>query len=427
LVNVATTSLGDRAQINSLIIEQDQIVVEMVTHSPDDPMCCPTQIVRDTFALEEETEEETLVPVASEVIGTLDETVDAEVPAELLGKVWYWQEFVDTAGLGDITVDDPAKYTLEFLPDGTYRILADCNHGSGAYTVDGNRLTLMPGPITLAACGPASLDTQFLSHLGDVVTYVLEDGKLYLNLKMDAGDMVFSSEAAAESPGGDITGIVWKWEQTTTPVDVTTVDDPDAYTIELLPDGRFRFKADCNVGSGTYTLDGSHVSFELGPMTLAACAPGSLSDQFIKDLSAAAIYFLEGEDLFIDLKFDSGTMRFSSGAPRSSTGTSDLEGVEWALVSIGGEDVPPDAEITALFDAGKVPGSAGCNSYFGGYELDGEALSVSPLGTTRMACPEPLMALETAFVSALTSAETYRVCGDTLEIAYDGGSLIFTK
>jgi hypothetical protein len=36
----------------------------------------------------------------------------------------------------------------------------------------------------------------------------------------------------------------------------------------------------------------------------------ALSDQFIKELSAAAIYFLEGKELFIDLKFDSGTMRF---------------------------------------------------------------------------------------------------------------------
>jgi hypothetical protein len=55
------------------------------------------------------------------------------------------------------------------------------------------------------------------------------------------------------------------------------------------------------------------IIFEFSPMTLAECESGSLSDQFIKELSAAAIYFLEGEDLFIDLKLDSGTMGFVPG------------------------------------------------------------------------------------------------------------------
>jgi heat shock protein HslJ len=309
LANVASTFLGDRARIRSLTIEKDQIVVDMVTHGPDDPLCCPTQIVRDTYALEGET----LVEVASEVIGSAEETSAAEIPAELLGTVWQWQQYVDMAGIGDITVDDPAKYTLKFLSDGTYQVVADCNRSGGRYVVDDSSLILEPGPTTLAECGPDSLYSQFLSRLGDVVTFVLEDGKLFLNLKMDAGDVVFASETEAGAPGIDITGIVWKWEGTTTPIGVTAVDDPDKYTIELLPDGQFRFTADCNTGSGTYTLDGGHISFEFGPMTLAACPPGSLSDQFIQDLSAAAIYFVEGDNLFIDLIFDSGTMRFAPG------------------------------------------------------------------------------------------------------------------
>jgi len=89
------------------------------------------------------------------------------------------------------------------------------------------------------------------------------------------------------------------------------VNDPERYTIQLLPDGRFHLRSDCNRGSGTYTLEGSHISFELGPMTMAACPIESLSDEFVRELDAAAITFMEDDDLFIDLKFDSGTMRFS--------------------------------------------------------------------------------------------------------------------
>jgi hypothetical protein len=51
-VNVAITPLGDRVQINSLTIQDGQIVVDMVTHGPDDPMCCPTQQVVETYELQ---------------------------------------------------------------------------------------------------------------------------------------------------------------------------------------------------------------------------------------------------------------------------------------------------------------------------------------------------------------------------------------
>ena len=34
---------------------------------------------------------------------------------------------------------------------------ADCNQAAGTYTVDGAKLTINVGPVTLAACGPDSL------------------------------------------------------------------------------------------------------------------------------------------------------------------------------------------------------------------------------------------------------------------------------
>ncbi len=54
LVNIANTDLGDRVQINSLVIEEGEIVVDMVTQGPDDPMCCPTQEVVKRYELQDE-------------------------------------------------------------------------------------------------------------------------------------------------------------------------------------------------------------------------------------------------------------------------------------------------------------------------------------------------------------------------------------
>lgn len=52
--DIAWTQLGDRVQINSLAIEGNEIVVDMVAHGPDDPMCCPTQQVVQPYTLEGE-------------------------------------------------------------------------------------------------------------------------------------------------------------------------------------------------------------------------------------------------------------------------------------------------------------------------------------------------------------------------------------
>ena len=43
--HAASLALGDRAQLGSLAIADGQIALEMVTHAPDDPLCCPTQEV----------------------------------------------------------------------------------------------------------------------------------------------------------------------------------------------------------------------------------------------------------------------------------------------------------------------------------------------------------------------------------------------
>ena len=48
-VNVATTPLGDRIKVEAVAIQNDQVVVDMVTHAPTDPLCCPTQRVRVTY------------------------------------------------------------------------------------------------------------------------------------------------------------------------------------------------------------------------------------------------------------------------------------------------------------------------------------------------------------------------------------------
>jgi hypothetical protein len=50
--HVASAALGDRVQIKSISIQSGEIGLSMITHGPNDPMCCPTQEVTRTFRLE---------------------------------------------------------------------------------------------------------------------------------------------------------------------------------------------------------------------------------------------------------------------------------------------------------------------------------------------------------------------------------------
>ena len=111
-----------------------------------------------------------------------------------------------------------------------------------------------------------------------------------------------------------------------------------------------------------------------------------------------------------------------------------LEDTVWVLEEYGDPDnltdVLKDTEITAEFVSaeGTVKGSAGCNSYFGSYELNGSQLSIpGPIGATEMFCMEPegVMDQEQEYLAVLQLAESYEIDGDELRIDCGGQVLVF--
>lgn len=100
---------------------------------------------------------------------------------------------------------------------------------------------------------------------------------------------------------------------------------------------------------------------------------------------------------------------------------SEAVGPTWTLVALGAD--APDAEATLTFgDDGRVFGTTGCNRYFGSYDLASDgALTLSGVGSTRMACPPAEMAQETRFLDALSGAEHVVVTGDRLAVTSASG------
>ena len=100
----------------------------------------------------------------------------------------------------------------------------------------------------------------------------------------------------------------------------------------------------------------------------------------------------------------------------------DLADTAWEVTSYNNGrmavvGVLPGTEISAYFGAdGRVSGNAGCNQYFAGYTVNGNAIEIGRAGTTTMLCPEPpgVMEQETAFLQSLEMTAAYQIQGDTL-------------
>jgi len=106
-----------------------------------------------------------------------------------------------------------------------------------------------------------------------------------------------------------------------------------------------------------------------------------------------------------------------------------LNGTSWRLSgwSLSSLD-PNDFTITAAFADGKISGKSAVNTYGGPYtEGPGDAFSVGDLASTMMAGPEPDMRAETAYLTLLAQARSYKLVGGGLTLFDENGneSLIF--
>ncbi len=106
---------------------------------------------------------------------------------------------------------------------------------------------------------------------------------------------------------------------------------------------------------------------------------------------------------------------------RTPAPTAELVGTRWTLEDLGGAGVIDEARATIEFpEPGKVAGSGSCNRFFGTVAIDGNAIAISPLGTTRMACAEAVAMQEVNYMRALQSAERYVLQGTALLIYVRG-------
>jgi heat shock protein HslJ len=120
------------------------------------------------------------------------------------------------------------------------------------------------------------------------------------------------AEAPRSAEMRAIVGVDWAWQRTRYNNDTTIAPAaPGRYVLHLEPDGTLRLQADCNSAGGRYRLRDGKIAIDITHTTMVACTPDSLEGVFLRDLSAAAGYFLQGGHLYLDLQYDSGTIQFA--------------------------------------------------------------------------------------------------------------------
>lgn len=117
-----------------------------------------------------------------------------------------------------------------------------------------------------------------------------------------------------------------------------------------------------------------------------------------------------------------------SGSPDS------VENTTWVLEAYGPTGQTQAAlagqEVNLTLSAadGRISGKAGCNSYTGGYKLDGDKLTLpTPMASTMMACAEDVMKQEQAFLKLLQTAESYALSSGKLQINCAGGQVLILR
>lgn len=126
-------------------------------------------------------------------------------------------------------------------------------------------------------------------------------------------------------------------------------------------------------------------------------------------------------------EMDKDELNEITGQATGRLSLADLEGQQWLLQGMSrDEPVPPGLEVTLNFMNGRVSGHSACNRYFGSVtagESPGD-ITLSQIGSTRMACPPEAMEFEDSYLQALSGVTRFSFLNGKLVLSWqqDGSS-----
>jgi heat shock protein HslJ len=193
----AMDSRVDGALSRVFLQSKGELTAEYQRYAAGDPLCCPSRTTTVVFELAGDPP--VLRPVSATTAGekgtgpptpTGTKPPDSSSPspsAGVAGTSWQLVKFQGGDGT-TLTPDDRAKYTIEFVPGGRLIARIDCNRGRGTWKSSGpGQIEFGPMALTRAQCPPGSLHDQIMKQWGNIRSFVIRDGHLFLALMADGG------------------------------------------------------------------------------------------------------------------------------------------------------------------------------------------------------------------------------------------------
>ncbi len=412
------------------------IALVLAACSKDEPTATPVPEL--PTAAPEVQEEATAVP---EVVEPAADTPEISQPiyrwGEVADRLWVLVAYGDA--LNPTVVEEGLAITAAFSSsENVVNGNAGCNGYFGPYESTDDGGLSMPGPfgVTMKFCEEGmDAEAAYLGALETVSAWTLnEEGRL--ELAYDSGQPY--DEKLIYAPGETpLTGTNWLLVSYGDPEDLQSLEEGTAITAEFVAEsdttGVVGGNATCNNYTTGYSLDGDQIT--VGPIagTLMMCPVGADQEAaYLAALSSAQTYQIAGTNL--QITYEGGVLNYTSlNLP--------LENVLWQALVLNGQAIPPEVEITALFNPGDeagmgtVGGNSGCNSYNTGYETSSDIstnppthfLTISsPMAMTMAMCPDETLAnLEQSYLAALETAESYEIQGEQMVIHTAGGDIIY--
>lgn len=208
------------------------------------------------------------------------------------------------------------RMELHLKADGTMSLMTDYRNNRAPVTESGRWIPLSVEQIDLIierkdGVGVAPTTLHFVKQ-GDVLRTTGQTSEQFGGKELQLRQTKSASTPPPALPGTHAvdTAGQWQWEGLVSPAGSVEVDQPERYMLELQNGGKVVVRADCNRAQGLQKFDGRALSIKMTSMSKATCASGSLSNRFVTLLESAASQRIRGDNLFIDLAGEGGTMRF---------------------------------------------------------------------------------------------------------------------
>lgn len=238
-------------------------------------------------------------------------TPEPVAPTTIPPIVWQMTSITPADG-EEKDADDPARYTMQFLPDGILQVKADCNQSRASYTLLDGVLEILPGPTTLVLCPEDSLSDQMLFMLPTITAFSFDED----------GNLILSGEGGTMQLQPTLENVVWEWQKFQGSDDsLVTPPEPSHYTVTFLPEGKLAIQADCNRATGAYSANQPKLEMKVGGMTRMMCPPESLMDLFLRHLEESTSFVFRGGQLHLALKMDGGISTFAAKAIPANSAT----------------------------------------------------------------------------------------------------------